>query len=222
MTEDEYADDGRPLDEQGRPVGTPLAGPGEDGPEPPEALGPNDRGAIGTERVRAAEVPYDHTHALAGELRNVTIDPVPRSTASPPIELDPVYLAQEGSGEFPVGEGMAEAYARPALVPVDEADDRMAEAIYVACLVEPYGHTVPAWERLTDRTRDIYRRQARRVRELLGETTAASVEPQRVVVGFGSAAVATEVVDTLRRWKEKGFAFGEVEALLRRIEESGQ
>jgi hypothetical protein len=50
---------------------------------------------------------------------------------------------------------------------VDPEDERYAEAIYTASLVEVYGQ--PPWERLTEAVKASYRRQARRTRELLGE-----------------------------------------------------
>lgn len=142
---DEYDDEGRHISpETGEPVGSRLAGPGEDGPEPPE--------------------------------------------------IDPAYVEQEGT---------AEALARPPLEAVDADDDRWAEVIYHATLVEPYGDTVPRWEQLSDGTRASYRAQAHRVRELLGALEAGP-EPQRVVLGYGSPTAVAEVLSTLRGWLEAG------------------
>jgi hypothetical protein len=132
---DEYDDEGRHISpETGEPVGSRLAGPGEDGPEPPE--------------------------------------------------IDPAYVEQEGT---------AEALARPPLEAVDADDDRWAEVIYHATLVEPYGDTVPRWEQLSDGVRATYREQAHRVRELLGALEAGP-EPQRVVLGFGRATAPGEII----------------------------
>lgn len=224
-----------------------LAGPGEDGPEPPECtcdtnpattdgpsiecpvhgLGEDERPWSNAEEVhrRASGLPPEVSAALP----------------SWATSIDPTYLAQEtgtiayrdehghevtesdrmaDESELREGDRLAEEMRRPPLEAVDADDDDMAQAIYHASLVEPYGAAVPRWEQLGDRGRDTYRAQARRVRELLGLVGAPGVEPQRVVVGFGSPAVATEVLETLRRWHESGDPIRpqNIEALIERME----
>ena len=107
-------------------------------------------------------------------------------------------------------------FERAPLEAVDADDDRFGEALYEA-LRREVGDLIPEWQYLSDYARDVYRRQGRFVRERVGAVGA--VEPQRVVVGFGDPAVAGEVVETLRRWRDDGMAYGEVQRLIERIEQ---
>jgi hypothetical protein len=167
----------------------------------PEALGPNDRGGMGSE-VRAgwsATLPAP--------------DYIAQETGGPMVseQDEPHYrpLVADGSGSRKVDEkslhdlrlwgrtvaylvdtgavhpsGLSEIDRRALEVyrvegPADEpaeagdggswTDDIWARAIYTAALAEPHGPAVPPWDALSGDARKLYRRQARRTRELVAE-----------------------------------------------------